>query len=124
MVVLDTDLISLLKRRDQPSAARLYKRVAAIPAAEKASTIISYEEQCRGWMGYLARAKRLANQIEAYDRLLYQLKSYCAIAVLSFDERAAVEFQRLKQSTIRVGTMDLKIAAITRNLQDLIEVPA
>ncbi|MGH9834285.1 MAG: type II toxin-antitoxin system VapC family toxin [Blastocatellia bacterium] len=52
--------------------------------------------------------------------------------ILDFDERAAEEFQRLKKQRVRIGTMDLKIAAIalahnatvlTRNLRDFNKVP-
>ena len=52
--------------------------------------------------------------------------------MLDFDERAAVEFQRLYAMRLRVGTLDLRIAAIvlargarllTRNLADFRRVP-
>ncbi len=60
------------------------------------------------------------------------LDRYLEINVLEFDEAAAVEFRRLKQSRVRIGTMDLKIAAIalannatvlTRNSRDFTRVP-
>jgi len=53
--------------------------------------------------------------------------------VLEFDEAAAAEFQRLKQSRLRIRTTDLKMAAIalthdatllSRNLSDFRHVPA
>lgn len=52
--------------------------------------------------------------------------------VMTFDEPAAVAFQSLKKGKIRIGTMDLKIAAIalahqatllTRNFGDFHKVP-
>jgi tRNA(fMet)-specific endonuclease VapC len=52
--------------------------------------------------------------------------------VLPFDERAAVVFDELKRKRIRIGTQDLKIAAIalandatiiTRNVRDFSRVP-
>jgi tRNA(fMet)-specific endonuclease VapC len=52
--------------------------------------------------------------------------------VLEFDEAAATEFERLQHLRLRIGTMDLKIAAIAlahnatvlpRNLKDLSRVP-
>ena len=51
--------------------------------------------------------------------------------VLDFDDRAGIEFERLKSSRIRVGTMDMKIAAIslalgatllTRNTRDFAKI--
>jgi tRNA(fMet)-specific endonuclease VapC len=132
MLILDTDSISLLERSEHAPGARLRGRLLRLQPDNYATTIMSYEEQCRGWLGYLSRAKSVADQIERYRRLGQQLRNYCAFKILPFDERAAVEFQRLQKLKIRVGTMDLKIAAIalaheaimvTRNLRDFIKIP-
>ncbi len=132
MVILDTDHVSLLDRSEQGTGARVQARLDALPKAEVATTIISYEEQTRGWLSYLAHARMVKDQIDAYDRLLKMLHNYCAINVLPFDAMAAVEFQTLKRAKLRIGTMDLKIAAIalanratvvTRNLRDFLQVP-
>ena len=89
--------------------------------------IISYEEQMRGRMAYLARTRSVAHQVETYRRLLQQLDNDRRIPVLAFDEAAAAVFQRLRRARMRAGTMDLKIAAIvvsrdatllSRNLTD------
>jgi tRNA(fMet)-specific endonuclease VapC len=112
MVVLDTDHLSVLEWRANPEAECLRDRLKAVPPEEAAATVISFEEQTRGWLARLGSAKTVANQVEAYRRLLQALQNYCAIPMLSFDERAATEFQRLKKLKIRIGTMDLKIAAI------------
>jgi tRNA(fMet)-specific endonuclease VapC len=111
MVVLDTDHMSLLDRGGE-QGARLRSRLSGLPSDQVATTIISFEEQMRGWMAYLARTDRLAEQVEAYRRLLAQLTGYSQINILGFSEAAAVEYQRLRSSRLRVGTMDLKIAAI------------
>jgi tRNA(fMet)-specific endonuclease VapC len=132
MVILDTDHVSLLERADQPIGAQLHARLLPLLPEDYATTIISYEEQCRGWLRVLAEARSVSDQVDAYRRLLRQLNGYCKINVLPFDELAAIEFQRLKKAKIRIGTMDLKNAAIalsidatllTRNLRDFIKVP-
>jgi tRNA(fMet)-specific endonuclease VapC len=112
MVVLDIDHLSLLEREDSPSGQLLRRRLSALDPALRATTIITYEEQTRGWMALMARAKTIAQEIEAYARLKRHLRDYRNILILDFDERAAVEYQRLRRSRIRIGTMDLKIAAI------------
>ena len=75
----------------------------------------------------------MTQQMEAYRRLRRQLENYCRTPVLTFDEQAAVTLQRLRRARIRIGTMDLKIAAITlshdatllsRNLADFRQVPS
>jgi tRNA(fMet)-specific endonuclease VapC len=132
MIVLDTDHISLLERADSPEGKRLRARLEAPDVPPPHVTIISYEEQVRGWMAWLARARSLKVEIEAYHRLRQQLRNYCAFAVLEFDELAAVEFQHLRNSKLRIGTMDLKIAAtvlvhkatlLSRNLADFSKIP-
>ncbi len=77
-----------------------------------AVTIITYEEQMRGWLDYIARANTMPKQLRAYERLRFHIERYRKIPLLDFDEIAAREFERLKQNRIRIGTMDLKIAAI------------
>ena len=132
MVILDTDHMSVLERREQPALGHLLNRLTELSSSEVTTTVISYEEQMRGWMAYLARARSMAQQITAYGRLLSHLDNYRRIPVLAFDEAAAIEFQRLRRSRLRMGTMDLKIAAIvlsrdatllSRNLVDFNQIP-
>ena len=133
MYILDTDHLSLLGRADSPEAQRLRFRLAGFDVEERVTTIITFEEQMRGWMAHLARARLLARQVEAYRQLKEFLDRYLKVTVLEFDETAAVEFERLQGLRLRVGTMDLKIAAIalsreatvlTRNVKDFGLVPA
>ena len=132
MIVLDTDHLSVLERSDQPGSGALRARLADLPPAEVVTTIISFEEQMRGWMAYLARTRSVAQQVEAYRRLLQHLDNYRRIPVLAFDEAAAIVFQRLQRARLRIGVMDLKSAAIvvsrdatllSRNLTDFRQVP-
>jgi len=99
--VLDTDHVSLLERAGSLEANRLRTRLERVPVEERATTIISFEEQTRGWISYLAKARSLIQQIEAYRRLKLQLENYCAMLVLDFGQRAASKFHRL--SKLRLG---------------------
>lgn len=132
MVILDTDHMSVLERREQPAVDQLLRRLAEWPPSEVMTTVISYEEQMRGWMAYISRARSMAQQITAYGRLLSHLENYRRIPVLGFDEAAATVFQRLRRRYRQMGTMDLKIAAIvlsreatllSRNLSDFSQLP-
>ena len=132
MVVLDTDHLSLLQRRESAGSQILQVRLDRLDTGSRATTIVTYEEQTRGWMAYVARAKTVAQEIEAYARLKTHLHSFRNILVLDFDERAGIEYQRLRRSRVRIGTMDLKIAAIvlthdatllSKNLSDFGKVP-
>ncbi|MEW6129993.1 MAG: type II toxin-antitoxin system VapC family toxin [Acidobacteriota bacterium] len=132
MIILDTDHISLLERGSSSESHRLQHRLSEINFDEVVTTIITFEEQMRGWMVYLAKARSLNHEVEAYHRLNRHIENYRTIPVLEFDNKAAEEFQRLQKSRIRIGTMDLKIAAIvlvnnatllSRNLKDFNRVP-
>jgi tRNA(fMet)-specific endonuclease VapC len=68
MLVLDTDHVSLLQWGGGEEAERLRARLQ-IAGEEVAVTVISYEEQTRGWLAYVARARTLGQQVEAYRRL-------------------------------------------------------
>jgi tRNA(fMet)-specific endonuclease VapC len=111
MFVLDSDHMSLLEWGGEGSAV-IREHLADVDPNEVVTTVISFEEQMRGWMAYIARAKSLDQEVEAYRRLRRHLENYRQVPVLDFDERAATEFQRLRRARIRIGTMDLKIAAI------------
>ena len=83
-------------------------------------------------MAYMARAKTVAQEIDAHARLKTHIQSFRYIVVLDFDEGAVVKYRELSQSRPRIGRMDLKIAAIvlaqnatllTRNLSDFRKVP-
>jgi tRNA(fMet)-specific endonuclease VapC len=132
MMVLDTDHLSVLEWENTPSARRLQEKMAAYHPDDLGTTIINFEEQMRGWMAVLNKAQKVKSQIDGYRRLKRRLRLYCTVNVLEFDERAAVEFQRLKKETPRLGTLDLKIAAVvlankdvlvSANLKDFRQVP-
>jgi tRNA(fMet)-specific endonuclease VapC len=131
MWLLDTDHMSLLEWGGKESLP-LRERLADCDPTEVATTIISFEEQMRGWMAYIARARAIAKQVEGYRRLRGHLENYRQIPVIDFDEQSASLFQQLRRGSIRIGTMDLKIAAIalarnatllSRNKRDFATVP-
>ena len=130
--VLDTDHMSALEWGSSGVGERLITRLNTLPVGKVATTIVTFEEQTRGWLSVLARSRSLDEQVEAYSRLKRLLMNYLKIEVLDFDARAASEFERLQRARLRVGTLDLKIAAIalahsatvlTRNVKDFVHVP-
>lgn len=132
MIILDTDCMSLLQREKILDSSRLRQNLEKFFADHICTTIISFEEQMRGWLSFVAKGKTIDEQIFAYDRLHRFLNDYRTASVLDFDEKAAQEFENLKSQKIRIGTMDLKIAAIaisnnailvSRNLRDFEQVP-
>ena len=131
MIILDTDVLSLVQRANGPAYDNLVERLDAADD-EVAVSIISFEEQMRGWLAFIARADSADQHIKAYAKLHALLEDFTTRPVLDFDRDAAMEFERLKRSKVRIGTMDSKIASISlardallisRNLTDFRKVP-
>jgi len=132
MIILDTDCISLLQRENFIEASRLYKHLDQFFAGDIFTTIITFEEQMRGWLAFLNRDQSIEHQIFGYSKLHSAFNDFKTAKILDFDERAAEAYAQLKADKIRIGTMDLKIASIapandamliSRNLADFEQVP-
>ncbi len=131
--ILDTDLFTLSELPDSPEYLRLHARTLQLSVDDRmGTTIVTYEEQTRGWLGYVKKSQEMDHQIKAYARLRKHLENYLEWEIFDFDATAASEFQRLQSLRIRVGSSDLKIAAIalsldatliSRNLLDFRKVP-
>jgi tRNA(fMet)-specific endonuclease VapC len=131
--ILDTDVLTIAELADSLEYLRLHARVLHIGVNDKiVTTIVTYEEQTRGWLAYASKSQDLAHQIKAYDRLKKHLQIYLGFEILDFDVAAARVFDHLRNLKLRVGTLDLKIAAIaisndavllTRNTKDFKKIP-
>lgn len=133
ILILDTDYLTLVQRQTEPAHSRLRARLDAFPQKDVCTTIVSFEEQMRGWLSTIARSKNRSQEIAAYQRLLNLLAFFSSIPVLPYDDRAAEHFAEFRRLRLRVGAMDLKIAAIalshnalllSRNLKDFSRVPS
>jgi tRNA(fMet)-specific endonuclease VapC len=131
MYILDTDHLSI-QDQDTISAFKLGRRLAAFPENEVVVTIVSYEEQMRGWLAFAARAKSPKQMVNAYRKLRLHVEKFREIPIIDFDDRAAFIFSEMRKSSIRIGSPDLRIASIalandatllTRNLSDFLKVP-
>jgi tRNA(fMet)-specific endonuclease VapC len=130
MLVLDTDHLVELDRGSSQGAALQRKLEDA--GDEVATTIISAEEQFRGWLAQIHRQRDPHEQIATYQRLQRRIAFFAAWHVLPWNTDAADILQGLRRQRVRIGTMDLKIASIvlahdatllSRNLRDFQQVP-
>jgi tRNA(fMet)-specific endonuclease VapC len=108
-------------------------RVLATSPQELATTVITVEEQLRGRLDRVRRARSDEEVVRAYRNLLATSLYFRTIAVIGFDEQAQSIFKRLRGQGIRIGTHDLRIAAtalscratlVTRNLRDFATIPS
>jgi tRNA(fMet)-specific endonuclease VapC len=112
VVILDTDHLTVIQRRAEPAYSRLRARLSKVPPNTIQTTIISFEEQTRGWLSVIARARNQSREVLAYQRLQGLLRFFSEIPVLDYTEADATRFEDLRRSKLRVGSMDLKIASI------------
>ena len=130
--LLDTDHISILQKQSGPEYPLLMARIAQVPRANLAFCIVSFHEQVLGCNTYIAQAKTSADLVRGYRMFDRVLSAFAAALVLPFDTNAAAIFGGLVAQRVRIGTMDLRIAAIalsqgltllTRNARDFSKVP-
>jgi tRNA(fMet)-specific endonuclease VapC len=128
LYILDTDHVTLLQHA-HPSVRQ---HAAASAPNTVAVTIITAEEQLRGWLDAVRRHSTTPRQLWAYKGLHDMLLFLNEVEILPFDQAAYDRFAALRQQKIRIGSQDLRIAAITlavggilvtRNQRDFAQVP-
>jgi tRNA(fMet)-specific endonuclease VapC len=132
MTLLDSDHLSVLADPRHRRQVELRRRLRE-PDDVIAIPIVAAEEQLRGWLAQIHRVRQPHEQIVPYVRLAKLIDFLCEWPIIHWNEPAADEFVRLRQQRIRIGTQDLKIAAIalandapllSANLRDFNKVPS
>ncbi|HXH11467.1 MAG TPA: type II toxin-antitoxin system VapC family toxin [Alphaproteobacteria bacterium] len=130
--LFDTDHISISQRQAGSEYATLLMRVAQHPPTDLACSIISFHKQILGCHTYISQARRAEDVVRGYGMLAQVLRDFTEALVIPFDAAAPVVCEGLVAQRVRVGTMDLRIAAIalsremvlvTRNVSDFRKVP-
>jgi tRNA(fMet)-specific endonuclease VapC len=129
--VLDTDSLSLLERGNPKIQERLHQ----VNVESVAISIITAEEKMKGRLAAinsLSGIERVDRLAIAYRALQSSIEDLQALPILPFSELASSRYRELLQQKIRVGSHDLRIAAIvlsvegiliTRNRRDFDRVP-
>lgn len=130
MLIFDTNHFSEITRGSNIGRELMQRvRESGRPVA---TTIITIEEQLRGWFAQIRRARDVSKAVPYYTKVQEILDLTAEWTVLPWDENAATTFKRLSRHQTGIGTMDLKIAAIalansatllSRNLRDFARVP-
>ncbi|MEM9949902.1 MAG: type II toxin-antitoxin system VapC family toxin [Cyanobacteria bacterium P01_D01_bin.36] len=123
LYILDSDHLSLYQRGYESIGQQLL----TTPPDQIAITIVSVEELIRGRLAQVRKATKPQERVYAYSWLMKTLDFLRDFAIVEYDAQAEAHFQSLLHQKVRVGTQDLKIAAIvlshgatlvTRNRQD------
>lgn len=127
--ILDTDHVTLF----QYNHPKIAQRARAIGGSNIFITTVTLEEQLRGRLAGISRAATKPELLSiAYENLRKTQLYFCIVNLLNFDDDAYNCYQSLRQQQIRIGTQDLRIAAIalanqaiivTRNQQDFSKIP-
>jgi tRNA(fMet)-specific endonuclease VapC len=127
LYVLDSDILCLIQEGD----LQLKSRVESYPTGQVAVSVITVEEQLRGWFDLVRRAKKPLQLAFAYDQLARSVSDLSQLRILSYSV-TAIDTYKLLQKNLRVRANDLRIAAIalehkaivvTRNVRDFVIVP-
>jgi tRNA(fMet)-specific endonuclease VapC len=129
-LVLDTNHYTALT--EDTSLGRKAQRRIDASELEVFISIIAVQEIAQGWLALINRRKSGRDQVHAYSRFQHSIETLNKLTILPFDDAAADVFEGLRAKRLRVGTMDLKIAAIclahdavllTQNFADFEVVP-
>jgi tRNA(fMet)-specific endonuclease VapC len=132
MFLLDTDHISILQHASGAQFGRLTTRMHAFGEGDFFFSVISFHEQSLGWNAYISNARDTATLLRGYRGFEDLIGQYAPAHVAGYDHAAVARFDSLRAQRVRIGTFDLRIAAIalsrglmllSRNLADFRQVP-
>ena len=130
--LLDTDHFSLFER----GHSQVVNRFGLTPMHEIGIAVITAEEKMRGRLAYIrtlqSSHKPINEQLDAYRWLRETIETLRDFSILDYTALAHTHYENLRQQKIRIGSQDLRIAAIalsvngtlvTRNHIDFTQVP-
>ena len=127
--MLDTDAITY----DQRAHPLLSLRLTQIEKPDLFTTSTTVEEKLKGRLAYLNRYRDDAyRSSQGHIGLLRTLSYFQTWHILPFSEEAGIIFRDLQKKRVRIGSQDLRIAAIvllhgftlvTSNARDFSQVP-
>lgn len=129
LYILDTDHVTLFQHNN----FKIAQRARTVGSSNIFVTTVTLEEQLKGRLAGISRAGTKPEHLAvAYNNLRRTVLYFCSVNLLDFDDTAYNCYQNLLQQKIRIGTQDLRIAAIaianqivlvTRNQQHFSKIP-
>ena len=131
MIAFDADVLSLIFA----GVAECSDRASRFSPQEQAVPIVVVEEILRGRLNSVRQAESGKGNLtidRAYQLFETTLAAFREITILSYTSQAETLFQAWRQQKVRVGTHDLRIAAIcaahsatliSRNRRDFDQIP-
>lgn len=114
--ILDTDHVSLF----QQGNPNIIRKVQS-QSGELAITIITVEEQIRGWLKVIRRDANSEKVVYPYHKLSEVIQYFNTINVLDFNQEAYECYKTLKAKKLqKIGTQDLRIASIALSVNGIV----
>ncbi len=132
MILLDTNHISVIKYKDSVAYHQLMANMRTSVDQDFVTSIITAEEQMRGWLAIIHKTSDAEKQVGHYAKLGELFVFFQKWRLLPFDVASAKTFKFLRSEGVRIGNKDLKIASIalthsllllTANTRDFSQVP-
>lgn len=126
--LLDTDTVTY----HQLNHPTIVRRLQQVEPDTVATTVITMYEQLRGRLAVINRKLDDEALQLAFQRLQITHRYFCQVRVVPFTTAASEQYRQLVQRKIRIGTQDLRIAAlalshnavlVTSNRRDFDRVP-
>jgi tRNA(fMet)-specific endonuclease VapC len=126
--LFDTDHLTLYDH----VAVSVWRRLAQHPSGTVGISAVTVEESLRGRLAALTRHQSGHQQVQAYARLVVSLQLFQQFPIVAFDHSCESQYQQLRRLRLRVGSQDLRIAAValvhrltllTRNRRDFGQIP-
>jgi tRNA(fMet)-specific endonuclease VapC len=117
--VLDTDHLSLLERGNP----KIQGKLRQVDTNSVAITIVTAEEKVKGRLAAinnLSGIERVDRLAIAYQALQSTIEDLQMLPILPFTELARDRYRELLEQRIRVGSHDLRIAAITLSVDGIL----
>src|SRR5437762_14096154 len=108
MVLLDTDHISVIQQESEAQAS-LQRRLGDVPGEDVYVSIVSFQEQTRGWLAYIHRARKREQVLKGFSELFRLLTYYRAERVLPFDERLSTNLNVCNSSAFASARMTCEL---------------
>lgn len=131
MIAFDTDILSEICAEHPVYTSR----AAAIPRDEQSVPVVAAAEMLRGWLAAIRSAEAGKGKMSlqfAFDMFTRSMSNAASYSVLPYTTESHRQFETLRAAKVRIGTNDLRIAAIcmahnaklvTRNARDYTLVP-
>jgi len=130
--LFDTNHISAWQRGEGAQYEKLCTHLENHTGDQIFVCVVSFHEMVNGWNAYSVKKPSSETLVRTYFEFENILRDFSVMQLLSFDRKAAEVFDELNHQRLRVGSMDLRIAAtvianqmtlITQNTVDFERVP-